>query len=86
MKEFVEKNKENLKKIYDEHYQQGNGLLFIDYTNPENINVIFMPEDELEKFCEQYKIIEFSKAQGLLGKKYTMVGFNNEFTDIILPN
>ena len=86
MKEFVQNNKENLKKIYDENYQQGDGLLFIDYRNPEKIDVIFMPEEKLEEFCKQNKIIEFSKAQGLLGKKYTMVGFNDGFTDIILPN
>ena len=33
MKEFIENNKENLKKIYDENYQQGDGLLFIDYIS-----------------------------------------------------
>ena len=48
MKEFVENNKENLKKIYDENYQQGDGLLFIDYRNPEKIDVIFMPEEKLD--------------------------------------
>jgi len=65
MKEFVENNKENLKKIYDENYQQGDGLLFIDYRNPEKIDVIFMPEEKLEEFCKQNKIIEFSKVDSI---------------------
>ena len=86
MKEFIEKNKQQLKKIYDENYINGNGLLFIDYRNLEKIDVIFMPEEKLEDFCNQTKIIDFNKAQGLLGKKYTMIGFNDGFTDIILDN
>ena len=86
MKEFIENNKQNLKKIYNENYQNGDGLLFIDYRNPEKIDVIFMPEEKLEEFCKQTKIMEFSKAQGLLGKKYNIVGFNDGFTDIFLSN
>jgi hypothetical protein len=84
MKDFIEKNKENLRKIYYENYQNTDGLLFIDFRNPNNINVIFTPESQLEDFCKQTKIIEYTKAQGLLGKKYNMVGFNEGYTDIIL--
>jgi len=86
MKKFIEKNKNDLRKIYDENYKNGDGLLFIDYRNTEKIDVIFMPEDKLDDFCKQTKIIEFSKAEELLGKKYIMIAFNEEITDIILPN
>ena len=84
MKEFIEKNKNDLRKIYNENYKNGDGLLFIDYRNTEKIDAIFIPDKNLEQFCKETKIIEFNKAQGLLGKKYTMVGFKDGFTDIIL--
>ena len=84
MKEFIEKNKKDLIKIYDENYKNGDGLLFIDYINTEKIDAIFIPDENLEQFCKETKIIEFNKAQGLLGKKYTMVGFTDGYTDIIL--
>ena len=84
MKEFIEKNKKDLRKIYDENYKNGDGLLFIDYRNNEKIDAIFIPDENLEQFCKETKIIEFNKAQGLLEKKYTMVGFTDGYTDIIL--
>jgi hypothetical protein len=82
MKKFVENNKEKLRNIYNENYEiNGDGLLFINYNDQQ---VFFIPEDLLENFCKNNKIIEFSQAQGLLGKKFNIISFNDTYTDVIM--
>ena len=63
MDKFIENNQESLIKIYNENIKiQGNGILFIDYTESENLKVdcSFVPEKMIQEYCNKNKYLNYS--------------------------
>jgi hypothetical protein len=66
MDKFIETNKEKLLNIYEENVKsQGNGILFIDFSESENLKVdcSFVPNNMIETFCSKQKYIDFNKVK-----------------------
>lgn len=81
MEKFLENNKDNLLKIYQENIKsQGEGILFIDYTQSDNGNVdcSFVPTNKIENFCSKNKYLNYLIVKEAIFKKAPFIIFNKD--------
>jgi hypothetical protein len=63
MDKFIENNQKSLLKIYNENIKnQGNGILFIDYTQSKELKVdcSFVPENMIQEYCNKNEYLNYS--------------------------